>query len=126
MTYNTLITYNRELHSLHNIIWLTICFLYTCTYYIFYNSTQFQTNKEALQYSANNFTQFALIKTYFCVQQHCLVTIMISSNDSFKQKKKDYEKTSIFVDALKLVEIDIRSSTCSIVISTDFLLSLPY
>ena len=126
MTYNTLITYNRELHSLHNIIWLTICFLYTCTYYIFYNSTQFQTNKEALQYSANNFTQFALIKTYFCVQQHCLVTIMISSNDSFKQKKKDYEKTSIFVDALKWVEIDIRSSTCSIVISTDFLLSLPY
>ena len=56
-------------------------------------------------------------KTYLFVQQHYLVTVMISSMIHLNKRKKDYK---VLESEVKL----IYSSTGSIVISIDFFLLL--
>ena len=107
-TYNTLITYNRELHSLRNImIMLSNYYLqdlhtrYITLFMIQHNFNK--NNKQALQYSANNkktrrgpeelITKDNCIKTictktYLFVQQHYLETVMISSLIHLNKEKK--------------------------------------
>ena len=92
ITYDTFITCNRELHSLRNMTQD----LHLLLFIIQHNFNK--NNKQALQYSANNkktrnslqwsiiSKQFAL--KHFFLQQHCLVTVMISSIIHLNKRKK--------------------------------------